>query len=168
MPAVYDELMGQTEIEQAYMQELESGGQAPVGISPAVASALLRLNPQLREQGHTTASLVAGSQQAGHGKATTKKAAAPASVVGAFEHFENVKKRVEQAEGLAQKRAAEAQQALRASLEEELKLFERWLLSNDADLRSPITQEAIERYSVLLQKLGFTVKGYVNRHRQRA
>lgn len=165
-------------VKNAYLEGMEQVTQA--GVSPSIAKALLQLNPALREQGFTTTSLVAGSQQASaaknappteKGKSAAAPTAAPspgsahsptADTFALFEGFSGQIATIEE-EAKRQRAAIEAnrQRAL-LTIREHL---EKWLLENDPDLRSPVTQEALQRHKSELSELGFSVRDYVTKHR---
>ncbi len=155
--------------ENAWRKSIAKVEQA--GVSPSIARALLQLNPNMREQGFTTAGLVAESQTASAQKPSAQAAQSPQSSPkaaangGVFDVLAATSTRVT----AEQRRVADAivkleheQKALKAA---ELKAFETWLRDNDPDLRSPVTQDALARHKALLDALGFSVKSYIDRHR---
>jgi hypothetical protein len=153
------------------------GDKAQPTVSPDVVRKLLEMNPSLRERGMTTniamnqmTDAQAQKQFAdaqGKKPASTGVAAKPvtrppaASNTDIVAAFRELKKRL----GDGNKRIDDDMQKLKKQ-REELAVAMRdeltnWILKNDPDMRSPVTQSMLDQEKAFLLQLGFTVKAYV-------
>lgn len=159
---------GADKTKNAYRESLDAVTQT--GVSPAIAKALLQLNPNLREQGLNTAALVARSQEGGSKTEPSKVEAKPApspEAGGVFDTLAAVSGAMATADKQAKEQVAKIHQQLQLAKQQQLAAFEQWLLKHDSDLRSPVTQEALTRHRDVLDSIGFSVKAYVDRHRSK-
>jgi hypothetical protein len=125
------------------------------GVSPEVARTLLELNPSLRAEGIDTQWMVgqlSAREQAG--EVVTDLGAAVAEAIARLQRVE----RGIEAE-LRQRRAAAREQTAR-------ELY-AWLLAHDPEIAREETQRALRDNKTLLDGVGFSVKAYRERHKQR-
>lgn len=138
----------------------------PVGVSATVAKALLAMNPALRDQGLDTMKLVRQSQDAAVPQQGSK-AAKPSAKQGVYELLRaldaDVKKRdaelmaqIAQLEVDRKKLAAQAREAV-----------SKWLVDNDPDILSPVTQGALKDFTALITAIAFKTQDYVAQYRKK-
>lgn len=164
------------------------GERAQQTVSPDVVRKLLQMNPALRARGMDTGMALEQMNQAQAQKTvenakpkstgTTQKPATQKPMTG---------KPTTGAPGgqndvmAALKELKLRQQAGNKRIDDELAKLKKaredlaaglrdqwidWLLANDPDMRSPVTQGMLEKEKDFLQQIGFTVKGYIE-HRTR-
>ncbi|MCC6808180.1 MAG: hypothetical protein IT381_12215 [Deltaproteobacteria bacterium] len=167
------------------------GDRAQQTVSPDVVRKLLEMNPALRERGMTTNVALDQANQAQTQKAIAEaQAKKPASVgvtkpasvgatqkpaskgveassdvVSAFKELKtrlaNGNKRIDEEMAKLKKAKDELSHQMRAQLVD-------WLMQNDPDMRSPVTQSVLDQEKAFLQQVGFTVKGYVEERTKKA
>ena len=148
--------------DDSWDDDVESARKA--GVTPEVARKLLQMNPSLRDQGHTTARLVEQSSKQPGPKSTPPVRADGESVYEFLKRLFADTKATEDRIAAERKKLAAEEASLNQTV---VSAFEQWLLKNDADLRSPVTQSAIEKHQKDLQKAGFTVGSYIKKHREK-
>ncbi len=153
------------------------GERAQQTVSPEMVRKLLEMNPALREAGMTTNGAIDQVQQA-HLKTANEASAnkKPASVgiaatgrsgtppggdiVQAFGDFK-------QKLAAERKRIDDEMEKLKKAKDDSLaqtrERVTQWLLQNDPDMRSPVTQTLLEKEKAFLDLIGFSVKGYVEK-----
>lgn len=160
------------------------GNKANPTVSPDVVRKLLEMNPSLRERGMTTnialnqmndaqaQKQVAEAQpkkptsSAVAAKPGTKPPAAPnADIVAAFKELKkrlsDGNKRIDDELAKLKKQRDELAMAMRDELT-------NWILKNDADMRSPVTQSMLDQEKAFLAQVGFTVKAYVEQRTRKS
>ncbi|MCC6808185.1 MAG: hypothetical protein IT381_12240 [Deltaproteobacteria bacterium] len=143
------------------------GEEQQSGISPEMARTLLSMNPKLREEGKNTAWVVSSGQKAAHQGSQKQKAAAaapaakPAAAGDVFSELDTLKRKLEldeqQFDLQLQQIQVEKARAKQSTLED----FMRVLINKDPELLSPMTQQALADKKAFLDKLGFSVKAFV-------
>jgi hypothetical protein len=138
-----------------------------VGVSASVAKALLAMNPALRDQGLDTMKLVRQSQDAAVPQQGAKAPAKPSSKQGVYDLLRaldaDVKRR--DAELVAQIAQLEAERKkLAAGARENVS---KWLVENDPDILSPVTQGALKDFAALITAIAFKTQDYVAQYRKK-
>lgn len=144
-----------------------SGAPDTTGISPEIARRVLDMNPRMRDEGKDTAWLVNESQanklkggaQPGKAAPPGNKPARPSESVVAT--VGALKAQMADAEKRHAKEVAEAQARLAQTKAQTLDALVSWLKQNDPELRSPFTQQVLEEDKAFFDKLGFSLKRYV-------
>lgn len=139
------------------------------GISPEMARALLSMNPKLREEGKNTAWVVSSGQKAVHQGAVQQQqqAAKPgAKQAGpgghdAFTEIDARKKKLEEEDKRVEAEIKALQDGRARAKQETLDGIMRFFAERDPELLSPMTQQALADNKVFLEKLGFSVKVFV-------
>lgn len=132
-----------------------AGEEKPAGMSADMARKLLEMNPALRNQGLSTDVIVNRAPQPGGPKPQAQKAQGFLELVAltvdgvTAEH----RKIDEEIAALQRRKLAARDEAQQAII--------KWLLGNDPDMLSPVTQRVIEQHKAVLEKIGFTVQGYL-------
>jgi hypothetical protein len=138
------------------------------GISPEMARALLSMNPKMREEGKNTAWVVSSGQKAAHQSAqlqqtpAAKPGAGPAAKTSdLFSEIDTLKRKLELDEQQVDQQIKALQEAKTKLKQDALDQFQRALLGKDPELLSPMTQQALADRKSFLDRLGFSVKAFV-------
>ena len=89
----------------------------------------------------------------------------PSSGAGVFDVLKATAQRLDAEEKRLAEAVARLEQEKKQLRQQELAAFERFLSQHDPDVRSPVTQDALSRNKSLLDRLGFSVKAYIDKHR---
>ncbi|MCC6808658.1 MAG: hypothetical protein IT381_14635 [Deltaproteobacteria bacterium] len=152
------------------------GEQEQDAIPPDLARKLLDLNPALREAGEDTMRMVERSRKQASAQATAAQTgAAPIAATTAIpkstriiDALADVKAALDRDEKRVDAEIKKLQAEKSALKPAVLDRFCRWLSEHDPDLRSPVTQQALEDEKAYLTKIGFSVKGYIAAQRKGA
>jgi hypothetical protein len=132
-----------------------SSDEKPAGMSPDMAKKLLAMNPALRQQGFSTEGIVAQKPVRQTPKASASAAVGfDALVVAASGELAEERKLIAKEIEALERRGAEAK--ARA-----LDRIGAWLLSNDPNMLSPVTQAAFNKHKPLLDSLGFSLPAFL-------
>lgn len=137
------------------------------GVSPAVAKVLLAMNPGLREQGLDTMKVVRQSQDRAakpEAQGSNKKDTGASGIYALLIDVEKEFKKKD-AELLAQLQMIEVERKKTAN-EARDKLVQ-WLLKNDPDILSPVSQGALKDHAAAIQAFGFKTADYIAQHRKK-
>lgn len=139
------------------------------GISPEMARALLSMNPKLREEGKNTAWVVASGQKAAHqGAQLQAQPATKAAKSGGdvFSELDVLRRNLEAEEQQIDLQTKQLQEQKIKAKRTALEAFMKVLLAKDPEMLSPMTQQAVADNKVFLDRLGFSVKGFVEMKRK--
>jgi hypothetical protein len=137
------------------------------GISPEMARTLLQMNPKMREEGKNTAWVVASGQQAAtkgaRVQAESAKQAAPKQGEGdLYTSFDDIKRKLELDENELEQQVKLLQQQKLQAKADALESAMRAIMQKDPEMLSPMTQQALADRKAFLDRLGFSVKTYVD------
>jgi hypothetical protein len=131
-----------------------------MGLTPALARKILDMNPKLRQAGFDTVSLVAQSNAAEQSKGAPRKEEPPAER-SVFALLAERRRDLDERQAQAEREIARLKGELDAYRRTTCGELTRWLMANDRELRSPVTQQALSEENDFLICVGFSVKDYV-------
>lgn len=134
------------------------------GVQADIARKILALNPKLRDAGLDTGGMVEKTKQRDAQPAATPRPAGASVPSGnrIIDAFSEVKKQLDSDERRADAEIARLQKERVGAKTQALDRVMRWLSANDPDLRSPVTQAMLADEKAFLERIGFSIKRYMD------
>ncbi|MCC6806217.1 MAG: hypothetical protein IT381_02240 [Deltaproteobacteria bacterium] len=139
------------------------------GVSPAVAKALLAMNPALRAQGLDTKKVVRQSQDlaAGKGTADAKSAAKVDPSAGIYAVLAQLEAEFKRKEHELQSQLALIEVERKKNANDARDRLTQWLIKNDPDILSPVSQGALKDHAPVIAAFGFKTADYIATYRKK-
>lgn len=144
------------------------------GVQADIARKILALNPSLRDAGVDTMRAVESTKARDEKKvdqpdAGVKGSAAPKPVQGnrIVDAIADVKRTLDTDDKRLEAEIARLTKERAGLKNAALERIMRWLQSNDPDLRSPVTQAMLQDEKPFLDKIGFSIKKYIDAQKKR-